>query len=257
MFSILVAEDDKNLNRMICAKLKQEHYSVFPAFDGQEALDIMEREHIDLVISDVMMPRMDGLELTAALRGAKMDLPVLIITAKGQMEDMEKGFRAGTDDYMVLIIVNTASKCGFTPQYKELQELYDKYKDKGLEILGFPCNQFGAQEPGSNSEVQQFCRLNYGVSFQIFEKGDVRGETAQPLFKYLTSEKGFKGFDKEHEFAAILMGALKKNYPEYLEDDGIKWNFTKFLIDREGNVVERFEPTTSPSAMTAAIEKLL
>ena len=157
----------------------------------------------------------------------------------------------------VLIIVNTASKCGFTPQYKELQELYDNYKDKGLEILGFPCNQFGAQEPGSNSEVQQFCRRNYGVSFQIFEKGDVRGETAQPLFKYLTEEKGFKGFDKDHELSAILMDALKKNYPEYLEDDGIKWNFTKFLIDREGNVVERFEPTTSPSAMTAAIEKLL
>ena len=101
MFSILVVEDDKNLNRMICAKLKQAHYSAFPAFDGQEALEIMEREHIDLVISDVMMPRMDGLELTAALRGAKIDLPVLIITAKGQMEDMERGFRAGTDDYMV------------------------------------------------------------------------------------------------------------------------------------------------------------
>jgi len=101
MFSILVAEDDRNLNRMICAKLKQEQYHVFPAFDGQEALDIMEREHIDLVISDVMMPRMDGLELTSALRGAKMDLPILIITAKGQMEDMERGFRAGTDDYMV------------------------------------------------------------------------------------------------------------------------------------------------------------
>ena len=101
MFSILVAEDDCNLNRMICAKLKQEQYHVFSAYDGQEALDIMEREHIDLVISDVMMPRMDGLELTSALRGAKMDLPILIITAKGQMEDMERGFRAGTDDYMV------------------------------------------------------------------------------------------------------------------------------------------------------------
>ena len=157
----------------------------------------------------------------------------------------------------VLIIVNTASKCGFTPQYKELQELYDKYKDKGLEILGFPCNQFGAQEPGTNSEVQQFCRRNYGVSFQIFEKGDVRGETAQPLFKYLTAEQGFKGFDKEHQYAEVLMDALKKNYPEYLKDNGIKWNFTKFLIDRDGNVVKRFEPTTSPAAMAAEIEKLL
>ena len=157
----------------------------------------------------------------------------------------------------VLLIVNTASKCGFKPPYKELQELYDKYQDKGLEILGFPCNQFGAQEPGTNSEVQQFCRRNYGVSFQIFEKGDVRGETAQPLFKYLTAEKGFKGFAKDHELSAVLLDVLEKNYPKYLEGDGIKWNFTKFLIDREGNVVERYEPTTSPSAMSAAIEELL
>ena len=170
-----------------------------------------------------------------------------------------QGVEKSLGDYKanVLIIVNTASKCGFTPQYKELQELYDKYKDRGLEILGFPCNQFGAQEPGSNEEVQTFCRRNYGVSFQIFEKGDVRGETAQPLFQYLTKEKGFQGFDEKHEFAAILMDALKKNFPEYLEDDGIKWNFTKFLIDREGNVIGRFEPTTSPSEMTADIEKLL
>ena len=96
-----MAEDDKTLNRMICTKLKQAQYQVFPAFDGQEALELMEKEHIDLIISDVMMPRMDGIELTSALRGAKMTLPILIITAKGQMEDMEKGFRAGTDDYMV------------------------------------------------------------------------------------------------------------------------------------------------------------
>ncbi len=170
-----------------------------------------------------------------------------------------RGEEKSLGDYKgkVLIIVNTASKCGFTPQYKELQELYDKYKEKGLEILGFPCNQFGAQEPGSNDEVQTFCRRNYGVSFQIFEKGDVRGETAQPLFKYLTKEKGFQGFDEKHEFAAVLMDALKKNFPEYLEGDGIKWNFTKFLIDREGNVVGRFEPTTSPADMAEDIEKLL
>ena len=157
----------------------------------------------------------------------------------------------------VLLIVNTASKCGFTPQYKELQELYDKYQDKGLEILGFPCSQFGAQEPGTNSEVQQFCRRNYGVSFQIFEKGDVRGETAQPLFKYLTAEKGFKGFDKEHELSAILMDALKKHYPEYLEDEGIKWNFTKFLIDRQGRVVARFEPTDTAEQMLPKIKEAL
>lgn len=157
----------------------------------------------------------------------------------------------------VLIIVNTASKCGFTPQFKELQELYVKYRDKGLEILGFPCNQFAEQEPGTNEEVQQFCRLNYGVTFQIFEKGDVRGETAQPLFKYLTEQQGFKGFDKNHPIAEKLESALKENFPEYLEGDGIKWNFTKFLVNRDGEVVERFEPTTAPSDMATKIEALL
>ena len=107
-----------------------------------------------------------------------------------------KGEEKKLSDYKgkVLLIVNTASKCGFTPQFKELQELYSAYKEKNFEILGFPCNQFAGQEPGTNEEVQTFCRRNYGVSFQIFEKGDVRGETAQPLFKYLTEQKGFKGF---------------------------------------------------------------
>lgn len=157
----------------------------------------------------------------------------------------------------VLLIVNTASKCGFTPQFDDLQKLYLAYKDKGLEILGFPCNQFAAQDPGSNDEIQQFCRYNYGVTFQIFEKGDVRGETAQPLFQYLTKEKGFEGFDKEHPNAAVLEDVLKKNFPEYLEGDGIKRNFTKFLIDRDGTVVKRFEPTKVLSAIAKDIEALL
>ena len=109
-----------------------------------------------------------------------------------------KGEEKSLADYKgkVLIIVNTASKCGFTPQYKELQDLYNTYKDKGLEILGFPCNQFAGQEPGSNEEVQEFCRFNYGVTFPIFAKGDVRGNQAQPLFQYLTKEQGFKGFEQ-------------------------------------------------------------
>ncbi|MBC3536164.1 glutathione peroxidase [Megasphaera hominis] len=157
----------------------------------------------------------------------------------------------------VLLIVNTASQCGFTPQFEELQKLYEQYKDKGLEILGFPCNQFAEQDPGTADEIQDFCRVNYGVTFQIFEKGDVRGETAQPLFKYLTEQKGFKGFDMNHPIAPVLVEALKANFPEFLEGDGIKWNFTKFLIDRQGNVVERFEPTTVPSAIAGDIEKLL
>lgn len=170
-----------------------------------------------------------------------------------------KGEEKSLSDYKgkVLIIVNTASKCGFTPQYEELQALYDAYKDKGLEILGFPCNQFAGQEPGSNEEVQQFCRLNYGVTFPLFEKGDVRGETAQPLFQYLTKEKGFKGFDMDHPNAQVLVDALKAHFPEYLEGDSIKWNFTKFLIDRQGNVVGRYEPTRTPSSMKEDIEKLL
>ena len=157
----------------------------------------------------------------------------------------------------VLLIVNTASKCGFAPQFKELQELYDAYKDKGFEILGFPCNQFAGQEPGTNDEVQQFCKLNYGVSFTIFAKGDVRGETAQPLFKYLTSQKKFEGFDMNHPVAQKLLDALQKNFPEYLADDGVKWNFTKFLVGRDGEVVERFEPTTTPATIAKNIEALL
>lgn len=170
-----------------------------------------------------------------------------------------RGVEKSLGDYRgkVLLIVNTASKCGFTPQYEGLEALYKKYKDQGLEILGFPCNQFAEQEPGTNEEVQAFCRLNYGVTFQLFEKGDVRGENAQPLFKYLTSQKGFKGFDPNHKNTPILTKVLKESFPEYLKGDSIKWNFTKFLIDREGNVVDRFEPTTEPSALEPAIEKLL
>lgn len=157
----------------------------------------------------------------------------------------------------VLVVVNTASKCGFTPQYEGLEKLYSKYNSKGLEILGFPCNQFAEQEPGDNSEVKNFCQLNYGVSFQMFEKTDVRGESANPIFKYLTEAQPFAGFDMKHPIGEILYNALKTNFPEYLEGDSVKWNFTKFLIDKEGNVVGRFEPTAEPSSMEAEIEKLL
>ena len=170
-----------------------------------------------------------------------------------------KGVEKNLGEYRgkVLLIINTASKCGFTPQFEGLQKLYDAYKDRGLEILGFPCNQFAEQEPGSSEEAQTFCKLNYGVKFQIFEKGDVRGETAQPLFKYLTAQKKFEGFDPNHPIAAKLTEVLKANFPEYLEGDGIKWNFTKFLIDRNGNVVARFEPTTTPASIAKDIENLL
>lgn len=134
----------------------------------------------------------------------------------------------------VLLIVNTASKCGFTPQYQELEALYQELQPKGLEILGFPCNQFGHQEPGSDSDISQFCQLNYGVSFPMFAKIDVNGANTHPLYVLLKQEaKGVLG------------------------SKGIKWNFTKFLVDKEGNVVERFAPTTKPLQLKQQIEQLL
>ncbi|MBR1647890.1 MAG: glutathione peroxidase [Selenomonadaceae bacterium] len=156
----------------------------------------------------------------------------------------------------VLLIVNTATRCGFTVQLGDLQKLYDTYKDKGFEILGFPSDQFANQSPGSDDEIQQFCKLNYGVTFTMFAKGDVRGETAHPLFKYLTAQIGFQGFDMSHPIAQLLVDTLNEDFHEYM-DDYPRWNFTKYLIDREGNVVARFEPTTTPDKIAADIEKLL
>jgi glutathione peroxidase len=137
----------------------------------------------------------------------------------------------------VLIIVNTASKCGFTPQYAGLEALYKEYRDRGVVVLGFPCNQFGGQEPGSEAEIVQFCELNYGVSFPLFAKIDVNGPEAHPLFKFLKFEQGG------------LLGAVGL--------DAIKWNFTKFLVDASGNVVGRFAPTATPASLKPEIERLL
>ena len=134
----------------------------------------------------------------------------------------------------VLLIVNTASKCGFTPQYEGLEALQKKYGPKGFTVLGFPCNQFGAQEPGDEAEIANFCKLTYDVDFPMFAKVDVNGDQAHPLFK-----------------------ALKKAAPGLLGSEGIKWNFTKFLIDRTGKVRDRFAPTTKPEALEGEIEKLL
>jgi glutathione peroxidase len=134
----------------------------------------------------------------------------------------------------VLLIVNTASKCGFTPQYKELQELYETYKDRGFSVLGFPCNQFMSQEPGSEEEIRSFCELNYGVTFPLFAKIDVNGSDAHPLFVY-----------------------LRKQAPGIAGLNAVKWNFTKFLVDSNGNVVKRFSPATKPSEIANDIEELL
>ena len=134
----------------------------------------------------------------------------------------------------VLLVVNTASKCGFTPQYDGLEDLYQKYKDQGFEVLGFPCNQFGAQEPGNADEIAEFCKVNFGVTFPLMEKVDVNGPEASPVFDWMKGE------------AKGLMGST-----------GIKWNFTKFLVDRDGKVVKRFAPQDAPGSIARHIEKLL
>ena len=134
----------------------------------------------------------------------------------------------------VVLVVNTASKCGFTPQYKGLEALYRKYKDQGLEVLGFPCNQFGAQEPGSEQEIATFCETNYDVTFPMFRKVDVNGESAAPVYKFLKSAK-----------------------PGLLGTEAIKWNFTKFLVDRSGKVIERFAPNDTPESIERNVAKAL
>lgn len=156
----------------------------------------------------------------------------------------------------VLLIVNTASKCGFTPQYKGLEELYQKYKDQGFEVIGFPCNQFMEQEPGDEKDISEFCSVRYGVTFPLSGKVEVREENAIPLYEYLTSQKGFKGLGKGLKAKGMEL-MLKGRYKDGYTDNQIKWNFTKFLIDRKGNVIERFEPTVEPKDIAADIEKLL
>lgn len=157
----------------------------------------------------------------------------------------------------VLLIVNTATACGFTPQYNDLENLYKKYQEKGLIILGFPCNQFGQQAPGTDYEISDFCSLNFGISFPQFSKIDVNGETAHPLFQYLQSEKSFAGFDAEHKLTPILEDILSKEDPNFTEKSSIKWNFTKFLVDRNGKVLQRFEPTTDISKIDEIIKSVL
>jgi glutathione peroxidase len=151
-----------------------------------------------------------------------------VTTNRGQALDLKD--KLGT----VLLVVNTASKCGFTPQYDGLEKLYQDYKDKGFEVLGFPCNQFGAQEPGNADEIEQFCKINFGVTFPLMAKIDVNGANASPLYDWMKKE------------AKGLMGSTS-----------IKWNFTKFLIDRQGNVVKRYGPTDKPEAIAKDIEALL
>ena len=151
-----------------------------------------------------------------------------VATNKGEKLDLQE--KLGK----VLLVVNTASKCGFTPQYDGLEKLYQAYGDKGFEVLAFPCNQFGAQEPGDAEEIEQFCKVNFGLTFPLMQKVDVNGDEASPLFDW-----------------------MKKEAPGLMGSKAIKWNFTKFLIDREGNVVKRYGPADAPAGIAKDIEKLL
>ena len=155
----------------------------------------------------------------------------------------------------VLLIVNTATGCGFTPQYDGLQDMYDAHQKDGLEILDFPCNQFANQAPGSDAEIHDFCTGRYGITFPQFSKIDVNGEDALPLFKYLTANTTFGG--SSGPMALILKPIVKKMDPDYKNNGNIKWNFTKFLVDREGNIVARFEPTDDMKVVTEKVEAIL
>ena len=158
----------------------------------------------------------------------------------------------------VLLIVNVASKCGLTPQYEGLEALYQKYKDQGLEILAFPCNQFLEQEPGTNEEIQNFCSLNYNVTFPLFDKIDVNGEAESPLYTYLKKQAPFKGYPEgTEEFATMLDEIHQKTGTGFDQGDAIRWNFGKFLVSKDGKTILRFEPMVTPDMMEEAIQKML
>jgi len=169
-----------------------------------------------------------------------------------------KGEEVSLKDYegKVLLVVNTATGCGFTPQYKELEEMYEKYHDRGFDIIDVPCNQFAGQTPGTDDEIHEFCTLKYNTQFPQMKKSDVNGENALPLFTYLKEQKGFEGFGKGPK--AIAMSVMLKGIDkDYKNNPDIKWNFTKFAVNREGAVVARFEPTASMDEVDKCIAGLL
>ena len=156
----------------------------------------------------------------------------------------------------VVLVVNTATGCGFTPQYKDIEAMFEKYHDDGFEVLDIPCNQFAGQTPGTDEEIHEFCQLHYNTLFPQMKKSDVNGENALPLYGYLKNQQGFAGFGKGPT-AQAMCAMLKKIDKDYKNNPEIKWNFTKFLVDREGNVVARFEPTASMKVVAAEVEKYL
>ena len=167
----------------------------------------------------------------------------------------DSGKEVSLSDYRgkVLLIVNTATRCGFTPQYKELEALYEKYHGQGLEILDFPCNQFGQQAPGTIEEIHQFCTANFDIRFPQFDKIDVNSEQAHPLYVWLKAEKGFGGFDLNDKVGKMMDAMLRKQDADYDKKSDIKWNFTKFLVGRDGKVLKRYEPTDKMSDIEADV----
>ncbi len=156
----------------------------------------------------------------------------------------------------VVLIVNTATGCGFTPQYAPIEQMYKDYHSKGLEILDIPCNQFGGQAPGTDDEIHEFCTIHYNTTFPQMKKSDVNGENQLPLYKYLKEQKGFAGFG-EGDAAEFMKKHLSKIDPDYEKKSDIKWNFTKFVVDKQGNVVARFEPTEDMAVVEKCIKELL
>lgn len=174
-----------------------------------------------------------------------------------QLEDNTgKAVRMSEFKNKVIIIVNTATRCGFTPQYKDLEAMYEKYKDKGLEVIDIPCNQFLNQAPGGDAEIQQFCSLNYNTTFKRMKKADVNGEDELPLYTYLKSQQGFNGLDSSLKSMGMRLFMRLRDW-NYKKNADIKWNFTKFVVDRNGNVVARFEPTDSMETLEKKVVELL
>ena len=157
----------------------------------------------------------------------------------------------------VILINNSATECGFTPQYDDLQNMYEIYAPRGFVILDFPCNQFANQAPGSMDEIVEFCDSTYGITFPIFEKINVNGPSEHPLYTYLKSKKGFHGFDPDNEATPMLEMLVSHKDPDYKNNSDIKWNFTKFLIDRKGNVLERYEPNDDLLEIERRVDELL
>lgn len=175
----------------------------------------------------------------------------LSVTAADGSEVSMKDFEG-----KVVLVVNTATGCGFTPQYKDIEDMYEKYHDQGLEIVDVPCNQFAGQTPGTDEEIHDFCTLHYNTQFPQMKKSDVNGETAIPLFKYLKEQKGFDGFGKGVK-AMAMSAMLSKIDKDYKNNPEIKWNFTKFVVDRNGNVVARFEPTADMDDVAKCVASLI